>query len=230
MVKDGDDNLPLWNLGAKHTRLSLVQDLMPKAEQHTLRNISATSMTYSDPFPLTKFSALRLPALPDLCHEYFTAEPTTKCRRAQTCQRGDNTRVRLPYVNNKRRTTRPSRDEKEQQVGGGIIFYEDEWTVAKLSGGDFQPQVHGAPILHHYWNISGHDRQRIISCPQHNLAMNNGMDGEMDVVKWRVPRTKETSKAKKTPKSRTFVPQEKIAPGVVANASVSSVNLLERIK
>ena len=63
--------------------------------------------------------------------------------------------------------------------------------------------------------------------------MNNEMRGEMEVVKWRVPSTRvkdSNSKAKKTPKSRTFVPQEKWTPGVVANASVSSVNLLERVK
>ena len=56
---------------------------------------------------------------------------------------------------------------KGREVGGGSISYEDDWTFAKLhSSQGVRQSKSGAPTLKHYWNISGQERQRIISCPQ----------------------------------------------------------------
>ena len=55
----------------------------------------------------------------------------------------------------------------EREVGGGSISYEDDWTFAKLNSSQgLRNPKSGAPTLKHYWNISGQERQRIISCPQ----------------------------------------------------------------
>ena len=63
---------------------------------------------------------------------------------------------------------------QERDVGGGAIAYEDDWTFANLtsaahvgsSARGTNNMRNSAPLLKHYWNVSGQDRQRIIACAQ----------------------------------------------------------------
>lgn len=177
---------PIWSLGSKYTRVSIIQEVLPSSHyrrscaDRSSKYLSSGSKRTCAPFPHDKFSARRLPALPELCQKYFQVPKSLK-QEKETDE--TNVRCRLPVMRH-----RAKKQRSEREVGGGSITYEDDWTYAKLSSSQGSSDNRsGAPILRHYWNISGQDRQRIIACPQHNLIMNEEPTKAIDSRFWRVP-------------------------------------------
>ncbi|KAL5259232.1 hypothetical protein ACHWQZ_G009624 [Mnemiopsis leidyi] len=187
-----NSSVPLWSLGSKYSKVSIIQEILPSVKHRRAcahrsnKYLSPGPVKTCVPFPRDKFSARRLPALPDLCQKYF-AKPV-KEEKEEEEDRNTTTekkiQARLPVV----RRVKTKQQAKEREVGGGSISYEDDWTFAKLhSSQGMRQSKSGAPTLKHYWNISGQERQRIISCPQHNLLMEDETEEKTETRVWRVP-------------------------------------------
>lgn len=193
---------PIWNLGAKHSRVSIIQGLAPsgpstsvhkrnpgKCSKYLFPQNDGSRRTCA-PFPLDRFSARRLPALPDLCDRYFKSEQEAA---NTTSPAPAAPKASLPFVRHHKRL---KIKRKERDVGGGAIAYEDDWTFANLTSaahvGSSAPGTNNirrsAPLLKHYWNVSGQDRQRIIACAKHNLVMTEAVAEEKPGSNsWRIP-------------------------------------------
>lgn len=188
-----NSSIPIWSLGSKYSRVSIIQEILPSVKQRRscanrsnkyLFPQSTGSLKTCVPFPRDKYSARRMPALPELCHKYFS-----KVEKGEKEETAGNKKIqiRLPVVRHTERH-KAKQQVTEREVGGGSISYEDDWTFAKLNSSQgLRNPKSGAPTLKHYWNISGQERQRIISCPQHNLLMDTGASEETDTRVWRVP-------------------------------------------
>jgi len=193
-----NSSVPIWNLGSKYSRVSILQEILPSVKprkscaNRSNKYLSSGPVKTCVPFPRDKFSARRLPALPELCQKYFSKANNhhegKEVKEEQSEETEDKkTPTRLPVVRHNERH-RAKQQVKEREVGGGSITYEDDWTFAKLnSANGLKNNKSGAPTLKHYWNISGQERQRIISCPQHNLLMDNETSEDTDIRVWRVP-------------------------------------------
>ncbi|XP_063679164.1 uncharacterized protein LOC134814809 isoform X1 [Bolinopsis microptera] len=190
-----NSSIPIWSLGSKYSRVSIIQEILPSMKQRRscanrsnkyLFPQSTGSLKTCVPFPRDKYSARRMPALPELCQKYFSKSEKGVKEEEET--RGNKKiQIRLPVVRHTERH-KAKQQVPEREVGGGSISYEDDWTFAKLNSSQgLRNQKAGAPTLKHYWNISGQERQRIISCPQHNLLMDTGASEEIDTRVWRVP-------------------------------------------
>lgn len=194
--------VPMWSLGSKYSRVSIMQEILPKSNQKrscthkSSRYLNPDSQKTCLPFPCDKFSARRLPALPELCQKYFgvVKEGDTPAVKSET-HNGNNVTLRLPTVRRNatdikhgNRATKSQQHRRVGDSGSGSITYEDDWTYARLSSSqDMRSNKANAPLLKHYWNISGEERQRIIACPQHNLIMNTNTTDDPAPRSWRVP-------------------------------------------